>query len=75
MKIDLHGKTHPEGLELIEEYMLLNSVKGSVSLHIITGNSPTMQKKIIDQICSKYGFSYYIPSHNPGEIFIQYEKL
>ena len=28
MKIDLHGKTHPEGLELIEEYMLLNSVKG-----------------------------------------------
>ena len=50
MKIDLHGKTHPEGLELIEEYMLLNSVKGSVSLHVITGNSPVMQKKIIDQM-------------------------
>ena len=46
MKIDLHGKTHPEGLELIEEYMLLNSVKGSVSLHVITGNSPVMQKKL-----------------------------
>jgi hypothetical protein len=45
MKIDLHGKTHLEGLELIEEYMLLNSVKGSVSLHVITGNSPAMQKK------------------------------
>ena len=75
MKIDLHGKTHPEGLELIEEYMLLNSVKGSVSLHVVTGNSPLMQKKIIDQICKKHGFSYYIPSHNPVEIFIQYEKL
>ena len=75
MKIDLHGKTHPEGLELIEEYMLLNSVKGSVSLHIITGNSPVMQKKIIDQICNRHGFSYYIPSHNPGEMIIQYEKL
>ena len=75
MKIDLHGKTHPEGLELIEEYMPLNSVKGRVSLHVITGNSPVMQKKIIDQICKKHGFSYYIPSHNPGEIFIQYEKL
>ena len=75
MKIDLHGKTHSEGLELIEEYMLLNSVKGSFSLHVITGNSPVMQKKIIEQICKKYGFSYYIPSHNPGEIFIQYEKL
>ena len=75
MKIDLHGKTHPEGLELIEEYMLLHSVKGSVSLHVITGNSPVMQKKIIDHICNRHGFSYYIPSHNPGEIIIQYEKL
>ena len=56
MEIDLHGKTHLEGLKLIEEYMLLNSTKGSVSLTVITGNSPVMQKKIIDQICDKYGF-------------------
>jgi hypothetical protein len=75
MEIDLHGKTHLEGLELIEEYMLLNSTKGSVSLTVITGNSPVMQNKIIDQICNKYGFSYYIPPHNPGEMIIQYEKL
>lgn len=75
MKIDLHGKTHPEGLELIEEYMLLNSIKGNVSLKVITGNSPVMQDKIINQICKRYGFSYYIPSHNPGEMIIQYEKL
>ena len=38
MKIDLHGKTHPEGLELIEEYMLLNSVKGSDRINVIKGN-------------------------------------
>lgn len=75
MKIDLHGKTHPEGLELIEEYMLLNSIKGNVNLKVITGNSPVMQDKIINQICKRYGFSYYIPSHNPGEMIIQYEKL
>ena len=56
MEIDLHGKTHPEGLELIEEYMLLNSTKGSFSLTVITGNSPAMQKKIINQICIKHGF-------------------
>ena len=55
--------------------MFLNSTKGSVSLTVITGNSPVMQKKIIDQICDKYGFSYYIPPHNPGEMIIQYEKL
>ena len=72
MEIDLHGKTHPEGLELIEEYMLLNSAKGSVSLTVITGNSPVMQNKIINQICNKYGFSYYIPPHNPREMIIQY---
>ena len=59
MEIDLHGKTHPEGLELIEEYMLLNSTKGSVSLTVITGNSPVMQKKIIDQICNRYGSVSY----------------
>ena len=75
MEIDLHGKTHLEGLELIEEYMLLNSTKGSVSLKVITGNSPVMQKKIIDQICNRHGFSYYIPTHNQGEMIIQYEKL
>ena len=75
MEIDLHGKTHLEGLKLIEEYMLLHSTKGSVSLTVITGNSPVMQKKIIDQICDKYGFSYYIPPHNPGEMIIQYEKI
>ena len=47
MEIDLHGKTHPEGLELIEEYMLLNSTKGSVSLKVITslwGNQPLWLK-------------------------------
>ena len=55
--------------------VFLNSTKGSVSLTVITGNSPVMQNKIIDQICNKYGFSYYIPPHNPGEMIIQYEKL
>ena len=38
-------------------------------------SDPLVIKKIIDQICDKYGFSYYIPSHNPGEMIIQYEKL
>ena len=61
MEIDLHGKTHPEGLELIEEYMLLNSTKGSVSLKVITGNSPVMQKKIIDQICNNMGSLIIFP--------------
>ena len=56
MKIDLHGKTHPESLELIEEYMLLNSVKGSVSLHVITGNSPMMQKKLLIKFVKSMGF-------------------
>ena len=79
MKIDLHGKTHPESLELIEEYMLLNSVKGSVSLHVMTGNSPVMQKKIIDQIAENVLYiNYYFqgePFINPHFLsFVKYAK-
>ena len=73
--IDLHGLSHEESLVKVEEYLLLNSFNNDLDLELITGKSPKLQKKIINQICKKYGFSYYIPSHNPGEMIIQYEKL
>ena len=75
MKIDLHGMPHSEAIEKVEEIMLLNSAKGSVDLTVITGNSPALQNKIISQICKEYGFSYYKPPHNAGELVIQYEKI
>ena len=56
MKVDLHGMPHSEAIEKVEEIMLLNSAKGSVDLTVITGNSPSLQSKIINQICDKHGF-------------------
>ncbi len=38
-------------------------------------DSPSLQAKIINQICDKHGFVYYKPPHNAGEIVIQYEKI
>ena len=56
MRVDLHGMPHSEAIEKVEEIMLLNSAKGSVDLTVITGNSPSLQSKIINQICDKHGF-------------------
>ncbi len=75
MKVDLHGMTHNEAIEKVEEIMLVNSARGSVDLTVITGNSPSLQSKIINQICDKHGFAYYKPHHKTGEIVIQYEKI
>jgi hypothetical protein len=75
MKVDLHGINHNEAVDKVEEIMLLNSAKGSVELTVITGNSPAVQAKIINQVCDKHGFVYYKPPHNAGELVIQYEKI
>ena len=75
MKVDLHGMPHSEAIEKVEEIMLLNSAKGSVDLTVITGNSPSLQSKIINQICDKHAFVYYKHNHNAGEIVIQNEKI
>ena len=67
--------SHNESIVKVEEIMLVNSAKGSVDLTVITGNSPSLQAKIINQICDKHGFVYYKPPHNAGEIVIQYDKI
>ena len=45
--IDLHGKSHEEALIIVEDYLLLNSFDNSLDLELITGNSTTLQSKII----------------------------
>ena len=61
--IDLHGKSHEEAIIIVEEYLLLNSFDNSLDLELITGNSPVLQNKIINNILKKHEFSYYIPNH------------
>ena len=48
--IDLHGLSHEESLVKVEEYLLLNSFNNDLDLELITGKSPKLQEKIINQI-------------------------
>ena len=68
--IDLHGLSHEESLIKVEEYLLLNSFDNDLDLELITGQSPKLQEKIINQILTKHNFNYYIPKYNTGVMFI-----
>ena len=68
--IDLHGLSHEESLIKVEEYLLLNSSDNDLDLELITGQSPKLQEKIINQILNKHNFNYYIPKYNTGVMFI-----
>ena len=73
--IDLHGKSHEEAIIIVEEYLLLNSFDNSLDLELITGNSPVLQNKIINNILKKLEFNYYIPNHNRGVMYISNSKI
>ena len=68
--MDLHGLTHEESLVKVEEYLLLNSFDNDLDLELITGKSPKLQNKIINQILNIHNFNYYIPDYNTGVMFI-----
>ena len=58
--IDLHGKPHEEALIIVEDYLLLNSFDNSLDLELITGNSSTLQNKIINTILQRAFVSNFI---------------
>ena len=68
--IDLHGLSHEKSLVKVEEYLLLNSFNNDLDLELITGKSPKLQEKIINQILIKHDYNYYIPNYNTGVMFI-----
>lgn len=68
--MDLHGLTHEESLVKVEEYLLINSFDNDLDLELITGKSPKLQNKIINQILNRHRFNYYIPEYNTGVMFI-----
>jgi len=69
--IDLHGLNRTEAFILVEDELLIRSNSGTFSLTIITGNSKPMRDGVI-RICETHGFSYVVPSHNMGEIIVNY---
>ena len=73
--IDLHGLSHEESLIKVEEYLLLNSFDNDLDLELITGQSPKLQEKIINQILNKLNFNYYIPKYNTGVMFITDSRI
>lgn len=73
-EIDLHGYKHKDALIKVEEYLLLNSVHKIIDVKIITGNSSELQKKLI-KLFDNYNFSYYIPAHNQGEIYVSDNEI
>ena len=72
--LDLHGMTREDAFLVVEDKLLSLSNIGSFTLEIITGNSKPMQDGV-KEICERYNFSYFIPSHNLGMISVTYSPL
>ena len=69
-ELDLHGFSHNEAVDIAEDFVLMESHDSMLQCKIITGNSISLQDKIIKQVIIKHNFKYYIPSWNTGEIIV-----
>ena len=74
LEIDLHGYKHKDAIVEVENTLIMNSLTRVVDYKIITGNSPKLQEKLI-KLFDNYNFSYYIPAHNQGEIYVSYNEI
>lgn len=70
-EIDLHGFTHDEAVFAVEDILIKESIKSQViDVIIITGQSPKLQERIIEDVLERHNFSYYIPGWNTGQIIV-----
>lgn len=69
-KIDLHGLTHDQAVKKAESVLISISLERNYQVEIITGKSPAMQRKIIDEVLGPQDFFYYIPPTNRGMIVV-----
>jgi len=75
VKIDLHGLTHEKAIQKVEHNLILNQLCKYGSIEIITGKSPELQDKIIKEVLDIHKFSYYIPPHNTGMMYVSDDEL
>tara|TARA_B100000925_G_C21935969_1_gene442391 strand:+ start:50 stop:268 length:219 start_codon:yes stop_codon:yes gene_type:complete len=68
-EIDLHGFTHDEAQFAAEDFVLIQSQNPIFQCRIIVGNSSEMTRRVTEML-DEYGFRYYIPSWNVGEIIV-----
>lgn len=66
--LDLHGVTHREVHEMVEDYVLTN--QAYLPLQIITGNSQGMRNRVVKAL-KAHGFRYQIgDDFNKGYIAV-----
>lgn len=70
VELDLHRVPHSKAVEMAEEFILTESQNFGFSCRIITGNSASLQKKIIEEVIKKHKFNYLIPNYNLGVIIV-----
>ena len=66
-ELDLHGLSHEEVWDVVENFVLMNSEE--LPLKIITGNSDRM-KEIVIGVLDSYDYVYETPAHHGGEIIV-----
>lgn len=64
--LDLHGVKHKDVEDRLTKFFFWEK-PGYNQYTVITGNSHQM-KEIVTEWLDRYEYSYYIPSHNLGEI-------
>jgi DNA-nicking Smr family endonuclease len=70
MKLDLHGKSHYDVSNLLDQFIWESMKLGFPSIEVVTGNSQRMKNVVIDVI-SEYQFSYEVGNFwNSGYIRI-----
>jgi len=72
-EIDLHGLSHDDAVSITENYLLLessNSKGNGFEIKIITGNSPKLSIRIIQEVLDKYQFKWYTLPYNSGAIIV-----
>tara|TARA_B100000780_G_scaffold273601_1_gene237394 strand:- start:4434 stop:4670 length:237 start_codon:yes stop_codon:yes gene_type:complete len=75
LRIDLHGLTHKKAIIKVEECLILNELTKSNTIELVTGKSKELQDKIIAEVLDPLKYSYYIPAHNTGIMYITDDEL
>jgi hypothetical protein len=75
VKVDLHGLTHNKAILKVEEMLIMNQLCKYGEIEVITGKSPVLQKRIIEEILGPHKFSHYIPPHNVGVMYISDDEI
>ena len=69
-ELDLHGCTHSEVTDSVENILILQYNTGNWPLTVITGNSQKM-KALVTKLSYRRGFNTRLPiNNNPGSIIV-----